>query len=141
MKHKKLSETDKLFRLLPLLLILLFIFCGYSMYSNDLFKEFPDGDFKKISFFLGVYIGNGIPRFFFYVLIYGYLKYKYNGIQMLYVLNGPPVWKICFSGFAIACFNIWASEGYIVNVFISVILLFILETLIAQVCFTLQKEN
>lgn len=86
-KSVKISDDVKIFRLMPVPLLLAF---GFSIYSaiqtqpmqaiHEIYNEEQSwkSTITKIIHFFGFYIGNGIPRFAVYLFCICYIKYNFN---------------------------------------------------------------
>lgn len=81
MKNELISDSVKIFRLMPFFLGIAIIWSVATVIYTDEFKYIIDKQNDKwgaVAHFLGFYAGNGIPRFIIYGFCIGYIKYNYN---------------------------------------------------------------
>ena len=81
MKTEQISDSVKIFRLMPFFLGLAIIWSiGAVIYADEIqyIIDKPSEKWHLVAYFLGFYAGNGIPRFIIYGFCICYIKYNYD---------------------------------------------------------------
>lgn len=83
MKTEQISDSVKIFRLMPFFLGIAIIWSVATVIDTNAFLkmgEMPKGEnnSRLIAHFIGFYLGNGIPRFIVYGFCIGFIIYNYG---------------------------------------------------------------